>query len=85
MKNYVFGSKKKELIQRSLIKLNIKKELNKELINLSKKIKIHKINHHISHIASAYFPSNFEEAIGLSIDGSGDFSSLCIATCNKKK
>ncbi|CAN1593622.1 COG2192 Predicted carbamoyl transferase, NodU family [Candidatus Pelagibacterales bacterium] len=85
MKNYVFGSKKKELIQRSLIKLNIKKELNKELINLSKKIKIHKINHHISHIASAYFPSNFDEAIGLSIDGSGDFSSLCIATCNKKR
>ena len=43
------------------------------------------IDHHMSHIASAYFPSNFDEAVGLSIDGFGDFASICIAKCNKGK
>lgn len=36
--------------------------------------KIHNIEHHRSHIASAFFASPFEEAACLSIDGSGDFS-----------
>ncbi len=38
------------------------------------KNKIHNIEHHRSHIASAFFASPFEEAACLSIDGSGDFS-----------
>ena len=39
----------------------------------------------ISHIASAFFPSNFSDAVGLSIDGFGDFSSICIARCDQKE
>ncbi|MFM7839878.1 MAG: carbamoyltransferase, partial [Chitinophagaceae bacterium] len=38
------------------------------------KRKIHYIEHHRSHLASAFFASPFEEAALLSIDGSGDFS-----------
>lgn len=38
------------------------------------KNKIHNIEHHRSHIASAFFASPFEESACLSIDGSGDFS-----------
>jgi carbamoyltransferase len=38
------------------------------------KNKIHQIEHHRSHLASAFFPSPFEKAALLSIDGSGDFT-----------
>ena len=38
------------------------------------KKKIHQVEHHRSHLASAFFPSPFEKAALLSIDGSGDFT-----------
>lgn len=38
------------------------------------KFKIHNIEHHRSHLASAFYPSPFNEAALLSLDGSGDFS-----------
>ena len=46
---------------------------------------MHYIDHHLSHIASAYYPSGFEDAVGLSIDGFGDFASICIAKCSNGK
>ncbi|MFM9909983.1 MAG: carbamoyltransferase [Chitinophagaceae bacterium] len=42
------------------------------------KNKIHQVEHHRSHLASAFFASPFEEAALLSIDGSGDFSTTMI-------
>ena len=42
--------------------------------------KIRQIEHHRSHIASAFFASPFEEAACLSIDGSGDFSTTMTGT-----
>ena len=42
------------------------------------KRKIHNIEHHRSHLASAFFASPFEEAALLSIDGSGDFTTTMI-------
>jgi carbamoyltransferase len=41
--------------------------------------KIHSVEHHKSHIASAFFISPFEEAACLSIDGFGDFVSTMMA------
>lgn len=40
--------------------------------------KIRNIEHHRSHLASAFFASPFEEAAVLSIDGSGDFTTTMI-------
>jgi carbamoyltransferase len=42
------------------------------------KSKIHWVEHHRSHLASAFFASPFEEAALLSIDGSGDFTTTMI-------
>ena len=42
-------------------------------------------DHHLCHLASAFYPSEFDDAIGLSIDGFGDFSSLAIAECKNNK
>jgi len=43
------------------------------------KNKIKNIEHHRSHLASAFFASPFEESAILSIDGSGDFTTTMIA------
>ncbi|HEY5369127.1 MAG TPA: carbamoyltransferase C-terminal domain-containing protein [Hanamia sp.] len=44
--------------------------------------KIRKIEHHRSHLASAFFASPFEEAACVSIDGSGDFTTTMTAVGN---
>ena len=43
--------------------------------------RFHQVEHHLAHIASSFFCSPFERATGLSIDGSGDFASSMVATC----
>ena len=71
-------------IKRSVLALkslsNIKKKITiKKLIsqNFKEKFegKIIYLDHHLSHIASSCFFSNFKESINLSIDGFGDFAS----------
>lgn len=39
------------------------------------------VEHHLAHIASAYFLSEFENSAGFSYDGSGDFASAMAARC----
>lgn len=41
----------------------------------------HHLEHHIAHIASAYYCSPWEQAAGFSYDGSGDFVSTMTARC----
>lgn len=43
------------------------------------KNKIRQVEHHRSHLASAFFASPFEEAACVSIDGSGDFTTTMIS------
>ena len=58
--------------------------LDKELANISGLApeaftgKIAQVEHHRSHLASAFFASPFDEAALLSIDGSGDFTTTMI-------
>ncbi len=52
-------------------------EFEKLFPNIDKKIlklKIHQVEHHKAHLASAFFASPYEEAALLSLDGSGDFT-----------
>jgi carbamoyltransferase len=37
--------------------------------------KVHAIDHHLAHLYSAFYVSSFEEAVTVSVDGFGDFSS----------
>jgi len=41
----------------------------------------HLVEHHVAHIASAYYCSPFDSAAGFSLDGSGDFVSGMAARC----
>ncbi|HET7209960.1 MAG TPA: carbamoyltransferase C-terminal domain-containing protein [Terriglobales bacterium] len=45
----------------------------------------HHVEHHLAHIASAYYCSPWEEAAGFSYDGSGDFVSTMMARCEGTK
>jgi carbamoyltransferase len=49
------------------------------------KDKIIFVPHHISHISSSYYTSGFKDAVGLSIDATGDFSSMEISEYKNNK
>ena len=85
LKNYISGEKKFEILNRFKKKLLLTNELNNYFNNSHGNFRLHYIDHHISHISSAFYASSFNDAIGLSIDGFGDFCSLMIADCRDNK
>ena len=46
---------------------------------------LHMIDHQVAHLASAYYPSGYENAMLLSIDGFGDFKSMSFGEGKKNK
>ena len=58
----------------SLKKKNSIKKTLEETLNKKISAKIVHIPHHIAHISSSFFISGLDEVIGLTVDGSGDFS-----------
>jgi carbamoyltransferase len=67
----------KDRLANSLKVGNIKQELAKACGVDEKSIsaKLYQVEHHRSHLASAFYPSPFQKAALLSIDGFGDFTS----------
>jgi len=43
------------------------------------------VEHHLAHLASAWYPSGFEEAWAVSVDGFGDFASGAWAWCDERE
>lgn len=69
-------------------KLFIKSEIRKALRGISPETDIKKIpllfsEHHLSHAASAFFASPFEQAAILTIDGVGEYATTSLAVGNK--
>ncbi len=56
--------------------LQSSRPLRRILPGLDRRVRIHHVEHHRAHLASAFFVSPFEEAAVVSIDGFGDFSSI---------
>ena len=67
------------LKEKIYIKRNIRNELKKVQSFDVKKLKLLFTEHHLSHAASAYFPSGFNDAAILTIDGVGEFASTTIS------
>ena len=82
--NFLFSKKYREILSRQKKKLNINSEFKKKF-KCNKNFKITFTDHHLSHIASAFYPSGYKDAVGLSIDGFGDFCSMAIAICKNHK
>ena len=57
-------------------RLNILNIIEKEIGTPNKKCKLINVEHHLCHVASAFFDSNYEKSVNLSVDGFGDFASL---------
>lgn len=85
---YAFANPAKIL---NFIRLRQRKEAMRDLRSLiaraidvdagSLRFQEHHLEHHIAHIASAYYCSPWEKAAGFSYDGSGDFVSTMTARC----
>jgi len=43
--------------------------------------RFHAVEHHVAHIASAFYPSPIERATGFSCDNTGDFATSMVAAC----
>jgi carbamoyltransferase len=75
----------------NFIKLRQRKESMRDVRSLlakaldappqSMRFQEHHLEHHLAHIASAYYCSPWEKAAGFSYDGSGDFVSTMMARC----
>jgi carbamoyltransferase len=75
----------------NFIRLRQRKESMRDLHSLlanalnvdvsSLRFREHHLEHHIAHIASAYYCSPWDKAAGFSYDGSGDFVSTMMARC----
>lgn len=63
-------------------KLFVEKEIKKIL---GKRVKVTFVNHHISHGASAFYPSPFSDAMVLTVDGVGEWASTTIGYGNGKE
>ncbi len=71
---------KEKLFMKKMI-LNSLKEIDK---NFNEEDKLFFSEHHLSHAASAYYPSNFNEAIVLTADGVGEWASTTVAVAEGK-
>lgn len=45
----------------------------------------HNVEHHVAHVASAFYCSPFDRATGVSVDGAGDFATHLLAECEGTK
>ncbi len=72
---------KEKLFQKNLIISEFKKYFGKQL-NIKKKLLFSE--HHLSHAASAFYPSPFEDAAILTLDGVGEWASSSICVGHKK-
>ena len=73
---------KEKLFLKKLIFENLK-EIEPSLKKT--KLKVLFTEHHLSHAASAFYPSNFQESAILTIDGVGEWSTASISKGNDKK
>ena len=72
------------LNEKLFLKKKIRDELNKIHSYDKKKLKLLFPEHHLSHAASAFYPSPFEEAAILTIDGVGEWATTTICKGNGK-
>lgn len=60
-------------------------DLFKKYFNLNTKTKIYFLDHHLSHAASAFYPSTFNDAAILTIDAVGEWATTTIGYGSKNK
>ena len=64
-----------EKLKNKLKNRNIINEIHEKIGKLNSSCELIEVEHHLSHIASAYYISDFNKSVNLSVDGFGDFTS----------
>ena len=64
------------------VKLFVEKLVHNEL---KADVKVLFVEHHLSHAASAFFPSPFEEAAILTVDGVGEWATTTLGTADHRR
>lgn len=92
LEKFLFVFKKKLSIKMVLEKLlnksrrsNIHLDIRRHYTNKTTNAKLRFIEHHTSHLASAFLVSNFNNSVVLSVDGFGDFASTSWGVGYKNK
>jgi carbamoyltransferase len=62
-------------IKNATKRASVEDELKQAFPNQAIKAKVHHVEHHLAHLASGFLVSPFQEAVAVSVDGFGDFSS----------
>jgi carbamoyltransferase len=55
--------------------LGVDDAIRRDFPDESLRARVHRVEHHLAHLASAFFVSPYEEAVAVSVDGFGDFAS----------
>lgn len=63
---------------RNIRKVSTANEALEEALGVRLQAKVHHVEHHLAHLASAFLVSDFQEAACISIDGFGDFASTAL-------
>jgi carbamoyltransferase len=74
-----------EKLSNKIKRLNILQKIEIEIGRLKKNCKLINVEHHLSHLASSYYDSQYDSSVNLSIDGFGDFASTTWGLGNKNK
>lgn len=75
-------------IRRSRSKLDsLRGEVAEALSTTESELRFKQVNveHHLAHTASAFFLSGYDEATGVTVDGSGDFVTCMISACRGRE
>ena len=72
-------------LEKKMKRINLKEELINLYPDNKIKAKFHFINHHLAHLASAFYGSPFDSSSIVSIDGFGDFASTAFGFGNSNK
>src|SRR5262249_25567806 len=61
-------------------RLSVERELVRAFPDDAFRGRVHRVEHHLAHLASCFLVSPFEEAVTVSVDGFGDFASAAWGT-----
>ena len=62
-------------LRNARVRASLEDELAKALPDETFAGRVHRVEHHLAHLASCFLVSPFEEAVAVSVDGFGDFAS----------
>ncbi|MFQ6114720.1 MAG: carbamoyltransferase, partial [bacterium] len=86
------GDRSRQLIMSSALLLKtysrmavLYRQYEKRLLRMFPHAQLHRVEHHITHAASAFYTSGFERALVITADAWGDFVSTMISICEGKK